>query len=200
MSWETFLRVHWGSIAASGLLAVETLRPPAQSPDLNAHAERFVRSTREECLSRAVPPSERHLRWFVQESIKHDHLERNHQDLGNDLIKPLGTTGGGRMACRERLGGPLRYYYQKAREGGGRVERWRGGLGPAYPCSGPFVCRCLTSRTMLRFHTPAHQTGRADFPHPAFGQGLMLSPTERCGRTAKLDQAQFSMQILVGET
>jgi hypothetical protein len=37
---------------------------------------------------------------------------------------------------------------------------------------------------MLRFHTPARQTGRADFPHPAFGQGLMRSPTERCGHTS----------------
>ena len=28
------------------------------------------------------------------------------------------------------------------------------------------------------FPLPAHQTGRADFPHPAFGQGFfMLSPT-----------------------
>jgi hypothetical protein len=36
--------------------------------------------------------------------------------------------------------------------------------------SGPFVCRCLTSLALLRFHSPPHQTGRADFPHPAFGQ------------------------------
>jgi hypothetical protein len=31
---------------------------------------------------------------------------------------------------------------------------WRGGLGGAYPLTDPFVCRCLTSPTMLRFHTP----------------------------------------------
>ncbi len=31
---------------------------------------------------------------------------------------------------------------------------WRGGLGGAYPLSGPFVCRCLTSHAMLRFHIP----------------------------------------------
>ena len=66
----------------------------------------------------------------------------------------------------------------------GRVERWRGGLGTAYPLSGSFVCRCLTSRAVLRFHTPARQTGRADFPHPAFGQGFMRSPTERCAHTS----------------
>ena len=36
----------------------------------------------------------------------------------------------------------------------GRVEMWRGGLGWAYPWSGTFVSRCLTSPTMLRFHIP----------------------------------------------
>lgn len=30
------------------------------------------------------------------------------------------------------------------------------------------------------FPPPAHQTGRAVLPHPAFGQGFMGSPTERC--------------------
>ena len=32
------------------------------------------------------------------------------------------------------------------------------------------VVGALMSFTMLRFHSPPHQTGRADFPHPAFGQ------------------------------
>ena len=31
---------------------------------------------------------------------------------------------------------------------------WRGWVGAAYPFTGPFVCRCLTSRTLLRFHIP----------------------------------------------
>ena len=36
--------------------------------------------------------------------------------------------------------------------------------------AGPFVCRCLTSLTMLPFPHPAHRTGRADLPHPALGE------------------------------
>src|ERR1700734_2293111 len=36
----------------------------------------------------------------------------------------------------------------------GRVEMWRGGLGAAYLFTGPFVGRCLTSVTLLRFHIP----------------------------------------------
>jgi integrase len=33
-----------------------------------------------------------------------------------------------------------------------------------------FVCRCLTSGTMLPSSHPAHRTGRADLPHPALGE------------------------------
>ena len=80
----------------------------------NAYAERFVRSIREECLSRVIPLGERHLRWVVGEYVKHYHLERNHQGLGNELIDPGGEPRLGRVACRQRLGGLLRYYYRKA--------------------------------------------------------------------------------------
>jgi hypothetical protein len=66
----------------------------------------------------------------------------------------------------------------------GRVEKWRGGFRYSLSVAGPFVCRCLTSCTLRPFPLSAHQTGQADFPHPAFGQGLMLWPTERCGRTS----------------
>ena len=93
---------------------VKTVKLPARSPDLNAYAERFVRSIREECLSRVIPLGERHLRWVVSEYVKHDHVERNHQGLGNELIERSGEPGGGRVVCRQRLGGPLRYYYRRA--------------------------------------------------------------------------------------
>ena len=31
---------------------------------------------------------------------------------------------------------------------------WRGEVGSAYLLAGPFVCRCLTNRTLFRFHIP----------------------------------------------
>jgi hypothetical protein len=31
---------------------------------------------------------------------------------------------------------------------------WRGGVGPTYLFADPFVCRCLISRALLRFHIP----------------------------------------------
>ena len=82
---------------------VKTVKLPAQSPDLNAYAERLVRSIREECLSRVIPLGERHLRGVVGEYVKHYHLERNHQGLGNELIEPSSKTGQGRVACRHWL-------------------------------------------------------------------------------------------------
>ncbi|MGE4198943.1 MAG: integrase core domain-containing protein, partial [Phycisphaerales bacterium] len=65
---------------------VECVRLPPRSPNLNAYAERFVRSIKEECLSKIIPIGERHLRRAIESYIEHYHLERNHQGLGNRLI------------------------------------------------------------------------------------------------------------------
>ncbi len=93
---------------------VRTVKLPARSPDLNAYAERFVRSVKEECLSQIIPLGEGHLRRAVWEYTEHYHLERNHQGLGNELIDGLQEAGQGRVDCRERLGGLLKYYYRGA--------------------------------------------------------------------------------------
>ena len=66
---------------------VETVKLPAQSPNLNAYAERFVRSIKSECLSQIIPLGEEHLGNAVKEYTEHYHLERNHQGLGNRLIE-----------------------------------------------------------------------------------------------------------------
>jgi hypothetical protein len=44
------------------------------------------------------------------------HRERNHQGLGNRLIESDGRAGSaiGRVTCRERLGGMLRFYHRAA--------------------------------------------------------------------------------------
>ena len=91
---------------------VKPVRLPAKSPNMNAHAERFVRSIREECLDHVVPLGEQHLRTVVREYVAHYHAERNHQGLGNELIKPLKWVSGkgSKIVRRERLGGLLSYY------------------------------------------------------------------------------------------
>ena len=97
-------------------VGVETVKLPARSPDLNAYAERFVRSIKSECLSRMIPLGENHLRSSVHAFVAHYHLERNHQGLDNELVSPAreAPASDGPIRCRERLGGTLRYYYREA--------------------------------------------------------------------------------------
>ena len=95
---------------------VKTVKLPARSPNLNAYAERFVRSVKSECLAQIIPLGERHLCKAVKEYTDHYHFERNHQGLDNELIeKPSDAANiDGAIECRERLGGVLSYYYRRA--------------------------------------------------------------------------------------
>jgi hypothetical protein len=102
------------AIIASG--RIKPLALPARSPNLNAHAERWVRSVKEECLSKVILFGERSLRGALSEYVEHFHAERNHQGKGNILLFPRDTDRHreGPVRCRERLGGLLRYYHQEA--------------------------------------------------------------------------------------
>jgi transposase InsO family protein len=95
---------------------VESVRLPARSPNLNAIAERFVRSIREACLDRMVLIGESSLHRAASHFVLHYHAERNHQGLGNRIIRPEFTEfpTEGAIKCRKRLGGLLRYYYREA--------------------------------------------------------------------------------------
>ncbi len=97
---------------------VEPLRLPAQSPNLNAHAERWVRSVKEECLSKLIIFGEASLRRALSEYLVHFHRERNHQGKGNVLLFPLNRPSvdslNRAVRCRERLGGLLKYYHREA--------------------------------------------------------------------------------------
>jgi transposase InsO family protein len=88
---------------------------PFQAPNPNAHAERFVRSIKYECLDRMVPLGERHFRRALREFIDHYHRERNHQGLENRLIEASALyRHAGRIRRRPRLGGLLNYYERAA--------------------------------------------------------------------------------------
>jgi hypothetical protein len=95
---------------------VTPVRLPPKSPNLNAYAERFVRSIKEECLDRVVPLGEGHLRSVVSEYVAQYHEERNHQGLGNRRISPPAEVESlhGEVRRRERVGGLLSYYYREA--------------------------------------------------------------------------------------
>src|SRR3954452_12237943 len=94
---------------------IRCLKLPPRSPNLNAFAERWVRSVKEECLSKLILFGERSLRRALSEYVEH-FAERNHHGKGNVLLFPRGTNirRDRSVQCRERLGGLLRYYHQEA--------------------------------------------------------------------------------------
>src|ERR1700730_18670265 len=98
--------------------SVKTIRLPARSPNLNSFAERWVRSVKEECVSRLILFGERSLRRALQQYVVHYHEERNHQGKENLILFPLQTEGArnrrAAVRCRERLGGLLKYYEREA--------------------------------------------------------------------------------------
>jgi putative transposase len=108
-----FTRAFREGLESSG---VKSVKLPARSPNLNAYAERFVRSIKSECLAQIIPLGERHLRKAVSEYSRHYHVERNHQGLGNKLIEDQRVVAivSGEVECQERLGGILKYYYRRA--------------------------------------------------------------------------------------
>jgi putative transposase len=97
-----------------GDAGIRVVQTPLHAPNANAHAERFVRSIKEECLDRMIPIGERHFRQAVAEFVDHYHHERNHQGLGNALIDGVNQQTGRRIRRRPRLGGLLNYYERAA--------------------------------------------------------------------------------------
>ena len=97
-------------------VGVRAVKVPPNSPNLNAHAERFVRSIKESCLDRLILFGERSLRSAARDFIAHYHTERNHQGLQNRLIHPSldDFEGTGPIIRRKRIGGLLNYYHRAA--------------------------------------------------------------------------------------
>ena len=95
---------------------VEPVRLPPRSPNLNAYMERWMRSLKSETLDRMIFFGVKSLRRAVNEFVAHYHEERNHQGLDNQIIEPAGEIGAvaGKIVCRERLGGMLKYYHRDA--------------------------------------------------------------------------------------
>ena len=97
-------------------VGIESVRLPARSPNLNAIAERFVRSVRESCLNHLVLIGQASLHRATSQFLLHYHHERNHQSMENKILRPEFTPfpDTGTIQRRPRLGGLLNYYYREA--------------------------------------------------------------------------------------
>ncbi len=92
---------------------VTPVRLPPRSPNLNAHAERWVRSVKDECLSKLILFGEPALRTALRAYVAHFHDERNHQGKDNLLLFPREEVRKtGPVRCRERIGGLLKFYHR----------------------------------------------------------------------------------------
>jgi putative transposase len=107
----------WTALLQTG--GVTCVPIPAQSPNCNPHAERFVKTVRTECLDQFVIFGERHLRHLIKEFLGHYMTERHHQGIGSQIIRPKAAPSNDNAALsaigrRSRLGGLLNYYCREA--------------------------------------------------------------------------------------
>ena len=89
---------------------------PPKSPNLNAHAERFVRTIKSECTDRLIFFGDRSVYRAVVQFLEYYNRERFHQGMDNELLTRVDSAGSvdGELVCRERLGGMLKYYSRRA--------------------------------------------------------------------------------------
>ena len=97
-----------------GCSGVQVLLTAYQAPNMNAHAERFVRSIRTECLDQMIFVGRASLEKAITEYAAHYHDERSHQGLGNEIPSRLPVQRDGEIQASERLGGLLKYYHRAA--------------------------------------------------------------------------------------
>jgi transposase InsO family protein len=92
----------------------EILLTAYQAPNMNADAERFVRSIKSECLVQMIFMGRESLVRAIAEYAEHYHEERSHQGIGNEIVNGSKAEGEGDIEARERLGGLLKYYHRRA--------------------------------------------------------------------------------------
>jgi putative transposase len=94
---------------------VELVDIPYHAPNANAHAERWVRTVREECLDKVIILNERHLRRVLHEYTEYYKVRRPHQGLEQD--SPAGmfpASQEGTLRYRNVLAGIIRDYEREA--------------------------------------------------------------------------------------
>jgi putative transposase len=87
---ERYCPIFQPIIDAAGIKRIPL---PPRSPNLNAYAERWVRSVKEEGLSRLILFGEASLRHALTQYVENFHHERNHQGEGNVLPFPAVSQG-----------------------------------------------------------------------------------------------------------
>ena len=94
---------------------IKPTKTPPQSPNCNAHIERFFRSIKSECLRRMIFYGDAMLLNDINKYLDHYHHYRNHQGIDNLRITPPPDEPiEGKIVCDQQLGGILKYYHRQA--------------------------------------------------------------------------------------
>jgi len=102
---------------------IKPVRIGPRRPNQNSIAERFVRTIKEECLSRFLVFGEDHLRYLIGRFMEYYHTKRSHRGL--EYLTPrqaetgkkterVQSLAGADLVLRESLGGTLKWYERKA--------------------------------------------------------------------------------------
>ena len=95
---------------------IQVIRTPFRAPNANAHAERFVRALREECLDWLLILGRRHLERVLREYVDHYNHERPHRALElrapepPPRVLPIRLRPQPSIRRRDRLGGLIHEY------------------------------------------------------------------------------------------
>jgi putative transposase len=99
-------------------IGVRIIKTPVRAPRANAIGERWIASTRRECLDRMLITGEWHLRLVLTEYVDHYNMYRPHRTLQQNppagRAHPPGDVTGMRVLRRDRLGGLIHEYSQAA--------------------------------------------------------------------------------------
>jgi putative transposase len=93
---------------------ISPVKLPAQNPDLNAYAERFIKSVKYECLNHLILSLVKQLEYVLEQYCQYYHHERIHQSLVRIIEPKHKVSDNAEIQCIERLGGLLKSYHRIA--------------------------------------------------------------------------------------
>jgi putative transposase len=94
---------------------IDVIPTPYRAPNANAHAERWIRSVREECLDKLLSIKQAHLRRVMCEYVEFFNTARPHQGIDQQIPMPrTDRTPAGPVCCRNVLGGIIHDYHRDA--------------------------------------------------------------------------------------
>jgi len=94
---------------SEGIYIIHT---PFQAPNANAHAERWVRTVREECLDHILITGSSHLKRVLVEYPNYYNTSRPHQGIDNQTPIPHQQRSIGPIHRKKILGGIINNYYR----------------------------------------------------------------------------------------